>query len=458
MRMKKKYLALFLVLSLVFPLLCPCRVYAEETEEDHYGEDAYQYLTYINDNFPNRVNDHEVTPDTTALRACGEWLRSTMASFGYQAKTYGGTIEAHDFVTYAFTKPGNSPRKIVIGAHYDSVATRGCEDNGTGLALVLELAKRFANVPTPLTLEFCFFDGEETKGFAGSYLYIEQAGVSDVELYMNLDCLGAGDVMRVYGGMYEGDTLTNAWGYYMARALADDMGIPIYTMPEAVTKYRTPTRDSSSDQYYFARNGVPYVYFEANTWVKEDGTLGNAENEGYYNSADPGFAATNGQIYHTSFDDLAAIEAVVPGRIQSHLHDFSRLITRMLSETSEASKDVFTFYTEKPSVPEETEPAVIETPAEETVTEAPSVIEISSEETVVTTEAESGTTAPPIGAADGGNGSGKPDKEQIVTILMVIATVLGGVLLILAGYVMTIGKSTKGSSKKKKKKKRMSIR
>lgn len=452
--MKKKILAFFLILiiSVSFSLT----VSAAETEDDHYGEEAYNYLAFINDNFPNRINNYELSPNTDSLRACGSWLQGTMESFGYQTKIYGGTIDNHYFMTYAFTKPGLSPRKIVIGAHYDSMATSGCEDNGTGMALVLELAKRFKNVQTPLTLEFCFFDGEETKGFAGSYLYIEQAGVSDVELYINLDCLGSGDVMRVYGGMYEGDALTNAWGYYMARAMADDMGIPMKTMPEAVTKYRTPTRDSSSDQYYFARNGVPYIYFEANSWVKPDGTLGNVEDQGYYNSADPGFSETNGQIYHTRFDNLYTLESIVPGRIRSHLHDFGQLMSRILLETTEESKNVFTFYTEKPAVidvpvtvPETTEAIEMTAATEESTTEE---TESSMAETEMTQAPTIGVLESETAESTEASGSG-PD---VPAILMITGTVLGGVLLTLLNYILTIGRAKRKAARKRKK--RMTIR
>ena len=41
--------------------------------------------------------------------------------------------------------PGNHPEIIVIGAHYDSVfGSPGANDNGSGAAAVLALAKRFA--------------------------------------------------------------------------------------------------------------------------------------------------------------------------------------------------------------------------------------------------------------------------------------------------------------------------
>lgn len=67
---------------------------------------------------------------------------------------------------------------IVIGAHYDSVPIAGCKganDNASGVAATLALAKYFADKPQKRTLRFVAFANEEppffwTKGM-GSYVY-----------------------------------------------------------------------------------------------------------------------------------------------------------------------------------------------------------------------------------------------------------------------------------------------
>jgi len=67
---------------------------------------------------------------------------------------------------------------IVIGAHYDSVPIPGCKganDNASGVAATLALAKFFADKPQKRTLRFAAFANEEppffwTKGM-GSYVY-----------------------------------------------------------------------------------------------------------------------------------------------------------------------------------------------------------------------------------------------------------------------------------------------
>ena len=71
---------------------------------------------------------------------------------------------------------GNSPEIIVIGAHYDSVfGSPGANDNGSGVAAVLALARRFASAKPKQTLRFVAFVNEEPpyflSGEMGSQVY-----------------------------------------------------------------------------------------------------------------------------------------------------------------------------------------------------------------------------------------------------------------------------------------------
>lgn len=65
---------------------------------------------------------------------------------------------------------------VVIGAHYDTVAgTPGANDNGTGVAACLALARSFAKAKPERTLRFVFFANEEPPRFReesmGSLVY-----------------------------------------------------------------------------------------------------------------------------------------------------------------------------------------------------------------------------------------------------------------------------------------------
>jgi hypothetical protein len=61
---------------------------------------------------------------------------------------------------------------ILLGAHFDTVAASpGADDNATGVAVVLEIARLFGSQPTPRTLQLAFFDKEEA-GLLGSKAFV----------------------------------------------------------------------------------------------------------------------------------------------------------------------------------------------------------------------------------------------------------------------------------------------
>ncbi len=75
----------------------------------------------------------------------------------------------------------SAPEEIVVlGAHYDTVnGCPGANDNGTGIAAVLELARRLAGQPQARTIRFVAFVNEEPPFFQtpqmGSFVYAKRA-------------------------------------------------------------------------------------------------------------------------------------------------------------------------------------------------------------------------------------------------------------------------------------------
>jgi hypothetical protein len=127
---------------------------------------------------------------------------------------------AADYIERAFTTAGFQPRResyevngkrcdnvlveirgsaevVVIGAHYDSVL--GCpaaDDNGSGVAALLALARRFAGQSTTRTLRFVAFPNEEQPHFLrremGSLVYANQCKQrgENVVAMMSLETIG----------------------------------------------------------------------------------------------------------------------------------------------------------------------------------------------------------------------------------------------------------------------------
>ena len=304
-----------------------------------YGEIAYSHVRYINDHFAFRLNGNNYGPEKKD--ACGNWIEKKMKSFGYEPTYYENIapVSGMPVKSYAFRKPCGleNARLVVIGAHYDSRESHGAEDNGTGVGMVLELAERFAAVPLPYDVDFCFWDGEEVQGCAGSYFYVNMSpDIGRVSLYINLDCLGVGDHLFAYGGAYQGNKLVRAEAYTKAMEIATGLGIPLRPIPAGLAEpeLKTPTRLYGSDQYYFAAAGIPYLYFEANAWVDRNGIeqYPYGQRSYQYNSVHSAFADTYGMINHTKYDDLNVLEDIVPGRMQAHLSCFARILYTFLEE------------------------------------------------------------------------------------------------------------------------------
>ncbi|MGF1497270.1 MAG: M28 family peptidase [Elainellaceae cyanobacterium] len=80
---------------------------------------------------------------------------------------------------------------LLVGAHYDTVArSPGADDNASGVAVALEVARRFASLPTVLPLRLAFFDLEEV-GLVGSRAFVEAiAPPSDLAGAVILEMLG----------------------------------------------------------------------------------------------------------------------------------------------------------------------------------------------------------------------------------------------------------------------------
>lgn len=86
---------------------------------------------------------------------------------------------------------------VVVGAHYDTYqGTPGADDNASGCAGVLELARAFASTPQARTIRFVLFVNEEPPAFQtkdmGSWVYaksLQAAGVQ-VAAMLSLECIG----------------------------------------------------------------------------------------------------------------------------------------------------------------------------------------------------------------------------------------------------------------------------
>ena len=162
--------------------------------------------------------------------------------------------------------PGTEPkaRSIVISAHYDHLGARngriynGADDNASGTAVLLEIARHFVRNPPRHKLIFAAFDAEEV-GLRGARAFVATPPVprDSIALVVNMDMVSR----NAQGVLY-------AAGAYHTPALAPILQGVASSAPVTLRLGHDrpdlpPGEDwtQSSDHGPFHGAGIPFVYF-----------------------------------------------------------------------------------------------------------------------------------------------------------------------------------------------------
>jgi Zn-dependent M28 family amino/carboxypeptidase len=127
------------------------------------------------------IGEHNIY-HPAALQAAANYITHQWQQQGYTVTPQSYTVQDLECANLEITCQGNDAGKhcILVGAHYDSViGSPGANDNGSGIAALLELSKRFINVPINTPIRFVAFVNEEPPFFywnkMGSMVYAKQA-------------------------------------------------------------------------------------------------------------------------------------------------------------------------------------------------------------------------------------------------------------------------------------------
>ena len=314
---RRSIICLFVTIMIFF---APKNAFADQD----FGKDAEENLRKIDEEFGMRIGG------TEQHAKMQEWLLETIRSYGYEPEQLAfhdmGLLhdKYYDGVNIKFEKPGKTDETILVCAHYDCVDTNGAEDNGTGVSVLLELAKRFYNIETKYTIRFLLFD-EEENCLVGSMYYAHHEDLSDVICACNLDCIGVGDDMYVYGeGPYTTDENTGIqkdWPIMQFAACANASGIPI-RLHQYEGSYGFPGGFGMSDHSAFLSRSIPYVFMAAGYWTEGEATE-------LLDTADP--SVSEGRIIHNpEYDNLEYIEEHFGNRIFEHMSKYSEVATYFL--------------------------------------------------------------------------------------------------------------------------------
>jgi Zn-dependent M28 family amino/carboxypeptidase len=141
-----------------------------------------------------------------ATQADGQELANLVSSglmLRVKASTFRGTATTENII--AESRWGDPDNIVMAGAHLDSVAAGpGMNDNGSGSAAILEIARQMARVKPVNKVRFALWGAEES-GLVGSNYYVNnlpEVERQKIALYLNFDMVASPNYVRF---VYDGD-------------------------------------------------------------------------------------------------------------------------------------------------------------------------------------------------------------------------------------------------------------
>jgi len=299
------------------------------------GAGAYDYGDYASQTLDRLIHDYPGRYRGTAnFAGAADWMQAQL-SYGYQTSrqdfTWAGTRSSQNVIASA---AGTTSNYVVLGAHFDTYFGRptlqGLDDNASGAAVLTEIARNLGGLQLENGLEVVGFGAEE-EGLRGSRAYV--ASLSDSQRanllgMINLDSLITGDKMYAHAGSNAVDN--PALGAYRDQLLriASELKIDLFTNPGLNADYPAGTGCCSDGESFEGLN-VPVLFIEATNW--ELGDL-----DGYEQTDNP--AIPGGSTWHDPAEDNETVLTGAFGqeRIDQRLRDFSRLLTRLVLELTNA--------------------------------------------------------------------------------------------------------------------------
>ncbi|MFQ6116270.1 MAG: M20/M25/M40 family metallo-hydrolase, partial [bacterium] len=190
------------------------------------------------------------------------WLREKFLEFGYTEVQFdpfslSGTIQQN----VVSTRPGiqGTNRVIIVGGHYDSIVfdgtnpmvfAPGVDDNGSGTAGTLEIARVLANTDLETTVMFIPFAAEE-QGLWGSNHFAQSAFENgmNIDIVLNMDMIA-----NVSDNVPDFNILTNIQSMGFAHL--------VFQMTEEFTNFipQIGSSGGGSDHLPFQLYGYPALF------------------------------------------------------------------------------------------------------------------------------------------------------------------------------------------------------
>lgn len=170
--------------------------------------------------------------------------------------------QARNVIGYIPSKK-RTKKTVFFTAHYDHLGRMGfngdlsdktnayfpgANDNASGTAMLINLAKYFTDNPQKFNIAFIAFAGEEA-GLIGSKYYVEHPiyPLEEIDFLINIDIMGSGE---------EGITVVNGAVYEKAFKKLTK----INKKHDLLTAVKKRGKAANSDHYFFSEAGVPAIF------------------------------------------------------------------------------------------------------------------------------------------------------------------------------------------------------
>jgi hypothetical protein len=194
------------LLLLAFSVARPAALHAPTLPQAFGKEAAATLARDLATNYPDRA------PGTPGARGAAAWFRAALQPYGFDVHSdrFAATVHGRrtTLVNLVAEEAGRSPSgEIIVMAHRDdSGAGNGLDDNASGTAALIELARAYAPGPggqrisPPYSLVFLSTDGSDGAKGAAHFAAL-QNGDQDILGVINLDAVGGrGRPRLVLGG------------------------------------------------------------------------------------------------------------------------------------------------------------------------------------------------------------------------------------------------------------------
>lgn len=135
------------------------------------------------------------SPGSSPLTNTKNWLIAKYQAYGYTDIVQDNfTYYTNTLTNVVVTKTGSlfPDTYVIVCGHYDTSSGTGTNDNGSGVSILLEIARLLSTVSTEYSVRFINFSGEEA-GLRGSKHYaddIAEAQGMHIRLVFNIDEVG----------------------------------------------------------------------------------------------------------------------------------------------------------------------------------------------------------------------------------------------------------------------------